>query len=516
LGLQRSAQDWLAIAQAQLAGHELAAARATLAQALSEHPGARDLRRAQAGVLQRMGRSNEAESQFRGLLEAEPGDVASAFSLAAMLKEQGRTAATASILRACVAQPSNDRDAELAIRAIELLDDCDRKADAAAIAADAIEAHPNDARLHAYAGMLQIQLGEFEGARRHYLFALQHDERAWEWSVPIGLASTQRYRDSDHADFALLRGGLQRDGLSGKARAELHFALGKAHDDAGDHERAARHFREGNAMAHRLTSWSRKAWRRAIEARLAAPAHGQQLAPTPGFMPVFIVGMPRSGTTLLAERLARYRGVRNRGEQPWLGRFALQADLDGAPRRDALERAAETYVCRVRQDDAAGAQWFIDKQPLNFRYVDLALGLFPDAKIVYCQRNQRDNALSLWMQCFREDVQGYSYDFGDIAVVMHDCERLMVHWQRRFPAAIRSVRYERLVAAPRETVSELAEWIGLPPPDTGANDDIATGSTNTISTASLWQARQPIHTRSVNRSQAYLPFLPELARFTGT
>lgn len=511
MGPLRSAQDWLAVVQAQLAGRELAAARATLAQALSEHPGARDLRRAQAGVLQRMGLSDEAESQLRELLEAEPGDAASAFSLAMMLKEQGRTAAAASILRACFAHAPNSRDAELAIRAIELLDDCDRKADAAAIAAAAIEANPDDARLHAYAGMLRIQLGEFEGARQHYLFALQHDERAWEWGVPIGLASTQRYQDSDHPDFALLRGALQHSDLSDKARLELHFALGKAYDDTSDYERATAHFREGNAMAHRSTGWSRKAWRRAIEARLAAPAHGQQLAPTPGFTPVFIVGMPRSGTTLLAERLARCHGVCNRGEQPWLGRFALQPDLDGAPHRDALERAAATYACHVRQDDAAGAQWFIDKQPLNFRYVDLALALFPDAKIVHCQRIHRDNALSLWMQCFREDVQGYSYDFDDIAIVMRDCDRLMAHWRRRFAAAIRSVHYEQLVASPQEVIASLAVWIGLEAPALDGPGDRATRS-GTISTASLWQARQPVNTRSVGRWKGYAPHVPELLR----
>lgn len=509
---QRSAADWLAIAQAQLAGGSAAAAQATLAQALAAHPGARELRRAQAGVLQRLGRTAEAEALLRGLLDADPGDVASAFALAGMLEADGRTAAIASLVRACIARPANRGDADLAIRAIELLDDCDRKADAAAVADLAITAHPDDPRLHAYAGMLQVQLGEFARAREHDLFALRHDPRAWEWHLAIGLASAQRYRDRDHPDFALLRGGLQRDGLSDKARAELHFALGKAHDDLGDYPEAARHFRGGNAIAHHLTKWTRKAWRRAIEARLAAPAWTQHADPIPDFTPVFIVGMPRSGTTLLAELLGRHPRVCNRGELPWIARLASNLALAEAPTRAELQAAAATYAAHARRDDAGDARWFIDKQPLNFRYVDLMLAMFPQAKIIHCRRDPRDVALSLWMQCFLEEVQGYSYDFGDIMVVMRDCERLMKHWRERFPDAICTVRYEELVASPGERVATLAAWIGLENPATTAIDGRPPRDA-AISTASLWQARQPIHSHSVGRWANYVRWLPELLQF---
>src|SRR6185437_4574571 len=177
---------------------------------------------------------------------------ASAFALAELLKKECRSGAAAAVMRECFAGAQNSSDVDLAIRAIELLDDCDCKADAASIAAVAIEANPDDPRLHAYAGMLQIQLGNFELARWHYLFALEHDGRAWEWHVPIGLSSAQRYESAEHSDFALFRNGLQRESLSHKAHAELHFALGKSYDDVGDYEQAARHFREGNAIAQRL------------------------------------------------------------------------------------------------------------------------------------------------------------------------------------------------------------------------------------------------------------------------
>ena len=452
---------------------------------------------------------------LRTLLERDVNDVVSAFTLAEMLKQQGRAAAAASILRTCFARTSDCRDADLAIRAIELLDDCDRKADAASIAAVAIEANPDDPRLHAYAGMLQIQLGNFELARRHYLFALEHDGRAWEWHVPIGLSSAQRYESAEHSDFALFRNGLLRESLSHKAHAELHFALGKSHDDVGDYEQAARHFREGNIIAHRLTKWSRKAWRRAVEARLATKPIARPLEASADFTPVFIVGMPRSGTTLLATLLSRYPAVCNRGELPWIARIAERPVLNGTPGRGSLQDAAAMYAAQARRDDAGDARWFIDKQPLNFRYLDLMLSMFPHAKILHCQRDARDTALSLWMQCFREDVQGYAYDFDDIATVMRDCGRLMDHWRQRYAGAIRTVRYENLVAEPQATIADLAQWVGLPAP--GANEPSSPkATTSPISTASLWQARQPVNTRSIEHWRHYAPYMPELLRMPKT
>jgi len=412
-------------------------------------------------------------------------------------------------MRACFSGESNRRDANLAIHAIELLDDCGRKGDAASIADAAIAENPDDARLHAYAGMLRIQLGEFERARRHYLRALQQDPRAWEWHVPIGLSSTQRYTERRHPDFVLFHDGLRRDGLSGKARAELHFALGKAHDDVGDYEEAARRFREGNALARRLVRWSRKDWRRAVEARMAAKPILQRLDPTAAFTPVFIVGMPRSGTTLLADLLSRFSKVRSRGELPWAAQLAARSALVGSPARTDLQAAAAMYTVLSRQDDAGDALWFIDKQPLNFRYLDLLLALFPHAKVIHCRRNRRDTALSLWMQCFLEEVQGYSYDFGDIALVMRDEHRLMAHWHTLYPESIWRVQYEDLVADPTGVITELASWLGL---STHADGVLPAPSASSVSTASLWQVRQPIHSGSVGRWQRYASYLPELAR----
>lgn len=490
---------------------QFASAQATLAQALAEYPTSIDLRRAQAGILQQNGDVGAAVAILRTLLAEDPGDTGSAFTLARLLKKQGRTEAVARTLRACLAVESNTRSPDVTISAIELLDESNRKRDAAAIAEAAIIACPGDPRLHAYAGMLAIQLGEFERARERYLFALEHDPRALEWHAPIGLSSTLCYRDPSHPDFALFNEALKGDDLTDDARAELHFALGKAHDDVGAYSDAAHHFTLGNSIRKRTVNWSPKNWHRAVEALLATKPFATQRMPMADFTPVFLVGMPRTGTTLLAELLSRYPQACNRGELPTLGVAAQELGLNGVPDRTAIDHTAEAYLRESRQDDAPYARWFIDKQPLNFRYVELALAMFPDAKIVYCRRNPRDTALSLWMQCFHEAIHGYSHDFGDIALVMRDCERLMDRWQTRSGSSMRTVEYETLVREPGQTVQAIADWIGLPLLQTPSAADPSPAST--ISTASLWQARQPIHTRSMGRWRAYVTFLPALLQF---
>ena len=476
------------------------------AAGLAEYPDSQELRRALAGIHRQTGRMAEAEVLLREVLAREPGDFAAAFPLAEMLIEAGRGAAAAQILKSSFANGA--QDAELTIRAIELLDEAGRKRAAADIAEATLAAHPADARLHAYAGMLELQLGEFARAREHYLYALAHDARACEWNAPHGLSSAQRYADAAHPDFALLRDCFARKDLSAKARASLLFAAGKAHDDIDDYARAADFFRQANALAHTATAWSRKNWRRAAESRLAAKPFVQSLD-APDFVPVFIVGMPRSGTTLVAELLARYPSVRNRGELPWLAKLARLPVLAGNPTRAVLAQCAAIYAAQLRQDDFGDARFFIDKQPLNFRYVDLIMALWPNARIVHCARSARDTALSLWSQSFLEDVQGYAYDFSDMAVVMRDCERLMAHWRVRYPQAIRELRYEELAAHSEAQITALAAWIGM----RADSAPCARDAREAIGTASLWQARQPVYTRSIGRWRQYIRFVPELEMF---
>lgn len=498
-------QDWLECARALVFRNNLDGAAAILSAALLKYPQSIDARLALAGIFQQTQQLAPAESLLHALLAQHPDHDGASFLLARMLMDQGRSHAAARVLRALFSRGRHDID--LVIQAVELLDEGGRQQDAAAICEAEIDAGSTDARLHAYAGMLQIQLGEFERARQRYLFAIAHDTRALEWNTPIGLSSLQRYKNDSHPDFQLFRDGLRPSDLDDRARAALLFALGKAHDDIGDLASAAGYLRQANATVHAVTHWSRKHWRRAIEARIASKPLPCRLQPALGWTPIFIVGVPRSGTTLVAELLSRYANVCNRGELKWLPKLAEQLSLVDHANPTLFEQAAAIYQAQLRQDDS-DAHWFIDKQPLNLTRIDLILALWPNARIIHCQRNARDTALSLWSQCFTEAEMRFAYDFADIAAVIQGCRRLMAHWQTHHAGSIHTVCYEQLASDPATCIATLVAWLGLPADDTRETQRNATA----ISTGSLWQARQPVYARSVERWRGYAPYLPELLR----
>lgn len=497
----------LQAAQAQVLRGDVAAAASTLEAAVAAHPDSDELALALAGIMIQRGDRAGAETRLRGILQRTPGHLPAAFVLARLLREQGRMVAAGEVLTgACTAGSAS---MEQRIAAVELLDDCGRQAKALQLCTDAFARGFDDPRLRAHAGALASQLGRFDEARLHQQAALAGSPLALEWHVPLGLAGLQRYRDRQHPDLALFEQYLARNDLSPHARSGLLFALGKACDDLGEHARAAAAWAEANRLVRERQPWNRKAWRRSVEMRLARPVPPALPAGDHAWTPVFIVGMPRSGSTLLAEQLARHPAVRHRGELPWLPTLAARLDAIASERERAAQMplAAAAYAAQLVQDDAP-ARWYIDKQPHNDMHVDLILALFPQARVIHCRRNARDNALSLWMQSFHPGTQDFAFDFADIAAVVHGKRRLMAHWQRHYPNAVREVRYEYLVADPAACIGALAEWLGLPV----STPPAAPGQERAISTASLWQARQPVHSRSVQRWRAYATLLPELAR----
>lgn len=495
---------WLECAQTLVLRNDAWAALAVLDAATKHFPASAELRLALAGIAHQQGASGRAESLLRDLLGEHPGHPAATLQLARLLKEQGRMHAVATVV--CAGFAGDSHDTELVIRAVELLDDCGRKREAAALCEHEITAGSGDPRLHAYAGMLLSQLGQFELARKRQEYVLDHDPRGPEWHVPLGLTGLQRYMTRSHPDFSRMHHYLSLPDLSEQARASLLFGLGKAHDDIADYGAAAGYLRQANAIMHGITRWPRKRWRRSIEARISRTLPTGQLAAPADWTPVFVVGLPRSGTTLLADRLARHPDVCQRGELPWLPAVAEQVSNGKGDYRERLQHAAAAYAAQLLQDDS-GARWMIDKQPNNFMHVDLILALFPNARFLYCKRHARDNGLSLWMQSFQAGTQDFAYDFTDIGAVIQGARRLMNRWLASHPDAIHVVEYEHLVSDPAGILRGVADWLGLPPHDLlSGNAD----SGSILSTASLWQARQPINTRSLRRWQHYAPHVPEL------
>lgn len=493
---------WLGAARRLVLGRHAAASASVLEHALDEHPRCSDLRLALAGLRIETGDANAAEVLLRALLAQAPGHIGGSFLLAHVMKDQGRMHAASQAVTGIFEH--HPRDPELTIQAIELLDDCGCKRAAANLSEACIHEGSLDPRLHAYSAMLLAQLGEFERSRGRYEFVIAHSSCAPDWHVPQGLASLQRYQSDKHPDFALFQRYLQQE-LNDPAKISLLYALGKAHDDIGDIAQAVRYFRQANALDHARNHWSRKRWSRNVDARKHRQRPPVSLSGTTDWTPVFVVGAPRSGSTLLAQRLGRYPQVCHRGELPWLPRLVAALDSDRPDYPQQLQHVAAAYTGQLRQDDS-DARWFIDKQPHNYMEIDVILAMFPQARIIHCQRNARDCGLSMWMQAFQAGQQDFASDFTDIADMIHGERQLMTHWKARYSAAIRTVRYEDLTHDPVEVIQRLCDWLGVS--GTELREPHRTG--DVIATASLWQARQPIHTRSIGRWKHYAQYLPEL------
>ncbi len=499
---------WLESARELILQNDAHAASKLLESAVDEHPSSLDLHRSLASVYMQTGRSLQAENILNALLLRYPSDASAAFLLARMLGEQGRSQAMAEVFSALFHPGNECNDVDLAIAAVELLDDAGKQAAAAAICEAQIAAGSSDARLHAYAGMLQIQLGEFDIARERYLYAVKNHAQAFEWNAAVGLSSLQRYKNVQHPDLALFKTALDRSDLNDSARASVLFALGKAHDDLENYAQAAKYFSEANTLVKTDEPWSRKHWHNAIASRLTGRSRSPLKTFSENWAPIFIVGVPRSGTTLTAELLSRHPGICNRGELPWLPKLERALELSGHADLTSLEQARAIYEAHLIQDDRLDAKWFIDKEPLNLLRVDLIMAMYPNAKIIFCERNPRDTALSLWSQYFSGGVQGYAYDLSDIRAVLDGCRRMKLHWLALYPDAMRILRYETLASDPASCLNHLASWLDLPPYDFSAS----AAARASISTGSLWQARQPVYTSSIGRWRHYVRHLPDLLK----
>lgn len=480
----------------------LAVALLELAQA--NHPTSASLHYWSAYASWQAGDDARAESKLRRLL-ADTTDAAAAMLLGQLLRGQGKLNAAADTLAEQADAVTGDTQGVLDWA--QFMRECQRQDLAVELCESELARHDVDPRLHALMGQLTQELGRFESARKHYLDAIAHGIDQNLWFVLGSLASIERYRDRQHPDFALFESGVRNPALSPRARAAILFALGKALDDVGDFASAAGAWREANELMRPLGSWSRGTWQAFVAARIASAPMPVSRAVARDGVPIFVVGLPRTGTTLVAELLGRHPDVRNRGELPTLAYLAERlAGLDATQRAAAVDDAAAIYLAHLRRDDAP-ARCYIDKNPLNFRYLDTIAGMFPDARVIHCRRKARDTALSIWSQSFAHDDYGFAADFHDIAAMATGCDELMAHWQRSLSIPIITIDYEQVAADPATTIAQLVAQLGLTPFDPAQADH---GSTSVITSASQWQARQPIHQRSVERWRNYVDYLPEL------
>jgi tetratricopeptide (TPR) repeat protein len=459
--------------------------------------------------LWRQSRVAEAEVALRCLLDSTPRREDAAMLLAEILRSQGRfDAASESLRQLCRA---NAFEPGQSLRAVYFVRQCDRHAIASEICEGALArcASP-PAELLAMAGHVARESGNFAAARVHYLAALDASIDLERHHVLSALANIRRYVDAADPDLARCEAHFRDAAYSARSRASAGFGVAKIRDDLRDHGSAARVLHEANAMVRDGWPWGAAAWRQFVETRIHDRVTMSESRPAAdgSFVPVFVVGVPRSGTTLTAGLLANATGARDRGEFRALRFIADQLIAGGhLANPAALTEAANLYRVLAVQDDAP-ARWYIDQDPLNFRYLDIAAAMFPQARVIHLRRDPRDTALSLWSQDFAHADMAFAYDFGDMAVYMEGHDALMRHWKQTLHIPIHELDYEALVTDTDATLASLCDFIGVRMEKQGRSNESAP-----VQSASVWQARQPVYRTSVGRWRHYAPYVPELARF---
>jgi tetratricopeptide (TPR) repeat protein len=377
----------------------------------------------------------------------------------------------------------------------------------------ALRLKPDLAAAHCNLGTLRQELSDFAAAERCFREAVRHDARhAGAWSQ---LATLLRGRLPED-DLDALRRLLAEDDLTEGKRAALHFGLAEVLDARGEYAEAAEQLRLANVLSladrsRRGQGYDPAAHARFVDRLLATftPAFFERVR---GFgvdseRPVFIVGLPRSGTTLTEQVLVGHSQVFGAGELD-LGRqtflalsgqggeaelFEKLARLDAA----TLRRLAERHLAGLRAL-AGAAPRVADKMPDNYLYLGLLAALFPHARFVHCRRDLRDVAVSCWMTNFRH--LRWANDPDHIAARFAQYRRLMGHWRAVLPAPLLEVDYEETVADLEGTARRLVSWCGLEwEPACLAFHE----GRRPVRTASVAQVRQPLYTRSVARWKHY-------------
>jgi tetratricopeptide (TPR) repeat protein len=421
-----------------------------------------------------------------------------------LLELERYDAALAAAERAISEEPHNARGHEIRMIVLKQLG----RDDEALAALNQPQVYALSPRVRALLGVTQMEAGLRDDARVSLRAALEADP---------GLAFA-RFNlaeiDADGDDIAALERLIARADVSRHDRMLLNFALGKCYLAGNDHARAFARFRDGNDMKRQTLDYDvvhdeRSMTALAAEFSAAVLAEGLPGA-DPSERPIFVVGMPRSGTSLVEQVLASHPAVFGAGELKAMARLAARRHSAGRAEWPAL--AAEYLAAagaRAAGARAGGAARVVDKLPLNFLNVGFIRLLLPNARIIHCRRNPVDNALSCYTILFDEGNE-FSYDLTDLGRFYHSYQTLMEHWRTVVPPdRFFEIDYEAIVADVEGEARRLVSFCGL------AWDDAVLRFHQTkraVRTASKLQVRKPIYRTSIDRAAAFGAALDPLRR----
>jgi tetratricopeptide (TPR) repeat protein len=359
-------------------------------------------------------------------------------------------------------------------------------------------------------------LGQFEEAREHYARVLPR--HPYPAKILYNLAQITKFQEADRSRLTEWTAIANQAIGSDNDETHLHFALGKALDDLSDFDAAWQHFAVANDLI--VTGFNPDAHDRDIETTIDrfSPSflRDRRSYGLDSEQPVFIVGMPRSGTTLVEQILSAHPQVQACGERRELGSLiegrarALGLSIPEAAASLTPEDAHE-LANRYLTTAHSSAARFTDKMPFNFLHLGWIALLFPRARIIHVRRDPRAVCLSCYQQHFTERLP-FAYRLDHLARYWLAYDRLMDHWRTALPLRLCEVNYETLVATPEQTARQLLARCGL---EWDPACLLSHEQKSSITTASQWQVRQPIYQSSRARWEHYAPHLGPLLASLG-
>jgi tetratricopeptide (TPR) repeat protein len=527
---------------------DAAAAEKHFRKALKAQPDYPDALNNLANLLRQSGKLTEATQLFRRLVHLQPGFAPGHFNLALALQAQAQHAEAIAAFQKSLALDDTQADVWAA------LGRCQQHYGALADAEQSFQAAlsngPATPLLLNALGLARYAQNKIVDARASFEQALLLDERfaitlnhlgmtasaAGEREDAIAYFERALFIDAGFGDayrnlVELHEGDAEQDGLlprieaalankpAGAGRVELDFALARLHDRRGDFDAAFAAFRRANDARQAVTRYDARGQNGFIDALIAVFSSDYLQVAYPcannSDVPVFIVGMPRSGTTLVEQIIATHSDVHGSGELTYFPEHVPKLA------RRLVSKKPFPFCLRGREADigdigeqyleglsarGSGVARVTDKMPYNFLYLGIIAMLFPRARVIHCKRAAMATCFSIYCH----DLAGshpYAYELDNLAAAYLGYERLMAHWRAHLPIPMHEIEYESLLSEPDSESRALIEFLGLKwqPACLDFHQN-----RRPVVTASQWQVRQPLYTTSAAHWRNYAQHLEPL------
>ena len=452
-------------------------------------------------ALRVQGKNKEAIRAYRRSLELEPASSPALIALRDLLMAENDFQAACDCGRRILAISPGSAEANLWLA--KTLTDAGHPDKAQPYLQKGMELPPDSAFAHSLLGSVLQVRGRIHEAETQFRKSLELEPV--QGSAWLAFVSNRRLVDSDRRLVQQMEDVLANPVLSSTHRSQLHYALGKALEDFGDHEEAMHHFDEANRLVCQL----RRQGRPFDPRNLALYEQAAKRLNPPGARisdsarPLFVIGMIRSGTTLVEQILSSHSRIGAAGEQSfWLGKgmpFIATGKLD----EHRLRQLAREYD-QLLISLGSGEAHIVDKMPMNYLIVGLLHAVFPNAKFVHTVRNPVDTCISIYTTPISTPLE-WANDKESIVYAYRHYLRIMEFWHSTLPpGSILDVSYEALVSDPEPVTRALIDFLGLEWEDACLHPE---RNRRTVVTPSVWQVRQPIYKTSMNRWKRFEPWL---------